>query len=134
MAGCGVSLRRDSCSDSAKPLELPDGHRMANLNPGIDDADPVLEERGKVTARQIAVLVDRRGEDRSIVFKVPCRVVGPTAQKKEIRYGLLLMITSFPPSPRPAFAGWSSPLRASLPQQNQVRPNPPRQPGRHTLY
>ncbi len=50
---------------------------------GVDDAVPVLKKRGQITATDIAVLVDRGGQNRTAVFLVPGRVIGSPAEKRD---------------------------------------------------
>src|SRR5207249_7725730 len=51
------------------------------LDPGVDDARGVLEERWQAPTEDEAVLVDRRREHAAAVDAVPGRVVGSAAEE-----------------------------------------------------
>jgi hypothetical protein len=59
--------------------DLVDG--MAILNLGIDHTDSVLEERRKVPAREVAILVDGRGKNPAAVLAIPGGIVGSTSEE-----------------------------------------------------
>src|SRR5438552_12513213 len=46
----------------------------AVLDLAVDQANAVLEERRQVAAGEVAVFIDRRGEDGAAVLKIPGRV------------------------------------------------------------
>ena len=54
---------------------------LAILDFGIDDADPVFEERRQIAARQVTVFIDRGGEDRSTVLPIPRGIIAAAAKK-----------------------------------------------------
>jgi hypothetical protein len=50
-------------------------HGLTSFDPRINDPKSMREERGQIAAGQIAILVNRRGQDRAPVFTVPRRII-----------------------------------------------------------
>jgi len=60
---------------------------LAVLDPGVDQPDSVLEERWQITAREIAVLVNRGSKHRPTVITVPAGIVRATAEERNAKWG-----------------------------------------------
>src|SRR5262249_19461589 len=82
-----IVMDLDAAIHAKESQDLADG-RMADLveglailHLGVDDAEPVFEERRQIAAGDVAELVDRGGQDRSAVLPIPGRVIGPAAEE-----------------------------------------------------
>src|SRR5262245_60733607 len=67
-----------SLADS-RMLDLID--RLTAFDCRIDHVDPMIEERRQISARQIAILVDRPAKHDTAVLPIPGRVVGTAAEE-----------------------------------------------------
>jgi hypothetical protein len=85
-------MNLDATLDLEVPQNLTDRRvsdfikSLAGLGLGIHDTEAVFKKRRKITARNIAVFVDRRGQDGTAVHTIPSWVVGATAHKRDAKW------------------------------------------------
>src|SRR6266850_3104320 len=61
--------------------------RLAILHLGVDHTEPVLEEGWEITACDITVFVDGRGQHHAAMLAIPCRIIRPSSKEGDPKRG-----------------------------------------------
>src|SRR5882724_194026 len=61
--------------------------RLAILHLGVNHTEPVLEEGWEITACDITVFVDSRGQHHAAMLAIPCRIIRPSSKKGNTKRG-----------------------------------------------